>query len=154
MTTITITRAERDLILEEQWRFAPGLLDDPLPFGTREQAEDSISRLQLMLAVRDELGWDDDDLPVSFTWTMDERVVDALRSDAASWIDDRERQIEYRETHILGLRPTRYGTSWSDDYRTIEEANAAVDGQIAFAEEHQHAIEALIERIERQAVTA
>ena len=107
-----------------------------------------------MLAVRDELGWDDDDVPVSFTWTVDERVVDALRSDAASWIDDRECQIEYRETHILGLRPTRYGTSWSDDYRTIEEANAAVDGQIAFAEEHQHAIEALIERIERQAVTA
>lgn len=44
MNTITITRTERDLLRAQVWRLVPGLHDDPLPFGTRQEAEHSTPR--------------------------------------------------------------------------------------------------------------
>lgn len=151
--TITISRAERDLILAQLWRFAPTSDDDALPFGTRDEAENSIRRMQWAMTLRDQLGWDDDPRAV-FTVTPDPRIVEMLRDEADSWVSEREHEIEYRETHILRLRPTRHGTTWADDFPTIEEAIAKVDDGISRAEEWRRACEDLIARIDAELVTA
>ena len=86
MNTITLSRDERTTILAAIWRLAPGLdFGDPVPFGSREEAKDSIGWLQLALAVREELGWHDDDARKTFVFTPHALIIDALRSQTASW---------------------------------------------------------------------
>ncbi len=149
--SITITRAERDLIRGLLWRWVS---DDETPFGSREEAEATIAAMQYAMRLLDEIGWAEDDPRETFTVTVDTLLIEALRDEAKSWITDREREINYRETHILGLRPTRFGTTWSDDYETIDEANAAVDAQIARAETNHRMCEELVGRLDAEAVTA
>jgi len=67
MSTITVTRAERHLILAELWRLCPSdRFADPLPFESHEEAEARIRQMQLAMAIRDALGWTDDDPRTSF----------------------------------------------------------------------------------------
>lgn len=155
MTTILITRTERDLILAELWRLCPSdQFDDPMPFGSHEEAEASIRQMQLAMAIRDELGWTDDDPRTSFEVPLACLPSQLLRDAASGYESDVARHVEYRETHILGLRPTRFGTSWADDHPTREDANIAVERGIASSDANRHALEHLIARIESQAVTA
>lgn len=157
MNTITITRTERDLLRTQVWRLVPGLHDDPLPFGTREEAEHSIRRMQVAMTLYDELGWDDQDPRDSFRVALVEPLVVALREARTDAVNDREYHTAYRDSHILGLTPTRYGTTWADDFETLDEANAAIARDIAGAEARQRAVGALLDRIDgvaSRAVTA
>lgn len=155
MSTITITSAERHLILAELWRLCPSdRFADPLPFESHEEAEASIRKMQLAMAIRDALGWTDDDPRTSFEVPLACLPIKILRDAASDCESEVARQVEYRETHILGLRPTRFGTSWADDYPTLEAANASVERDIASSDANRQACERLIARIESQAVTA
>lgn len=155
MSTITITRAERHLILAELWRLCPSdQYSDPMPFGSHEEAEASIRKMQLAMAIRDALGWIDDDPRTSFEVPLACLPIQMLRDAVSDCESEVTRQVEYRETHILGLRPTRFGTSWADDYPTLEEANASVDLAIDRGDANRQALEHLIARIESQAVMA
>jgi len=156
VSTITITWPERDLIIRELlWRLVPDAYGDPLPFSTHDEAEQSIRRMRAGMALRDAIGWGDQPLGDAFEVSIDHLPVQMLRDAATEWAGERDRQIEYRETHILGLRPTRRGTTWADDYLTIDDANASVDDGIEDANANERAIEEIIARIEQQqAVTA
>jgi len=154
MSTITVTRTERELLRAQVWRLVPGLHDDPLPFGTRKEAEDSIRRMQVAMSLYDELGWHDQDSRDSFRVTLAEPLVVALREARTDAVSDREHHIAYRDSHVLGLTPTRHGTTWADDFASLDEANAAIARDIAGAEARQRAVGALLARIDAQAVTA
>ena len=154
ITTITITRAERDLIRGLIWRWIPEQWGDALPFGTRAEAEDSLSRMQRGMALLDELGWDEDDPREAFTVTVDSSLVEAVRQQADDAAGNIEHETNYRDTHILGLRPTRFGTTWRDDYKTIEDADASVAAAIQHAEDEVRACESLLKRMDAGPVAA
>lgn len=76
---ITLTRAERDVILDNLWYWTHE--GDAVEFGTREEAVATLERLQRAFLVRDELGWTHDDPREEFTTTLDPGVlVELLRT--------------------------------------------------------------------------
>lgn len=157
MSTITITRAERDLIYGEMWRWAPSHhLDVPLPFDTRDEAEASIRYLHRAMLMFDEIGWANKDSRDAFAITVDAALIDFIRRTREAATDARDRNLRYRETHILSGRKSRYGdhAAWADDYKTLNEANEAIDRYTAVAEHELHVCEQLLERMDFDAVTA
>lgn len=150
--TITLTRPERDLIHQNliHWMY----LSDPVPFGDHAEATETIEKLQRLRAFYDELGWEDDDPREVFVLTVDDVVLEVLRGAAESASKDIACEVHYRETHVLGLRPTRSGTTWADDYPTIEDANRDIDHKIRVAEEERRLADALLARLDAEAVTA
>jgi hypothetical protein len=144
--TISITRAERDL-LHDHVQYWVGLLAGDSLERSRDEVLAAIDKLQRAVVFYDELGWDEDDPRQAFTITIDPGLAQVLHNLIEDSRTDREREIEYRETHILGLRPTRYGTTWSDDYRTIEEAHAAVERRIEDSDKEERMAEELLRRM-------
>lgn len=152
--TITITRAERDVIRDQISYWTPAMYGDPVPFGTCDEATDRISKLERAVALYDELGWEDDDSRTTFTVTVDAVTVELVRQRAEDFASEIAGQIDYRDTHILKLRPTTYGTTWADDFETIEDAHASVAARIKDAEDEVRACESLLKRMDAEAVTA
>lgn len=76
---ITLTRAERDVILDNLHQWSPV---DPVTFATREEASATLEGLQRAFLVSDELGrWTAEDSRDEFTTTVDPvALVELLRT--------------------------------------------------------------------------
>lgn len=104
-STITITRTERDEILDQlhEWTREG---HDTIPFETREEATASLAALHRAFDLRDELhGWPDHSSPCpdTFTATVTPELVELLR-----------RTVE-EYTHSLGYDRTSFDRAKAGD---------------------------------------
>jgi hypothetical protein len=155
MSKITLSRAEREMILGEVWHWIPERWGaDPLPFDTREEAKDSLRRHQRGIELLDELGWEDDDPREVFTVTVDAALVEVIRKRAGSAAEDIKSEIQYRERYVIGGELYKDRPMWAWDYASIEAAHAAINEHIKDAEELQRMCGDLVARMDAQAVVA
>ena len=103
-TTITLTRAERDVVLDLLWRwtYAGG---DPLPFDTREEATSSLVGLQRAFRLRDELrGWHGEDAAESTGITVSPELIELLKVNEQEYAESLQYEREHVEVAKAGDR--------------------------------------------------
>lgn len=149
-TSITISRAERDLIHNHLGYWLPGKnCSDHIPFDTREEADESIRKMQVAASIFDELGWAEDDSRQTFTVTMSADLIERLREIKEDAEDALPGQHEHREKARNGDRDY-----WHVGFKTVDATVAQYDRTIAMYGDELRIAEALLMRLEAEAVTA
>lgn len=150
MSTITITRAERDLIHNHLGYWLPGKnCSDHIPFGTREEADESIRNMQFAADLYDALGWAEDDPRQTFTIAESDELIELLREVKQDAEDALPGQREHREKARNGDRDY-----WHFGAKTVDANVAQYDRTISMYGDELRIAEALLARLDAEAVTA
>lgn len=145
MNTITITRAERDVILSEVWRWTQG---DPIPFDTREQATESIEKLQHAFALRNELdAWESTERD-SFTVTMTPQLIKLVRVAVA----EIEEMTEYDRGQFTAAKAGNLDY-WPASARTVDGMVTILEEQLRHDEHMLAVTAAVLSRLDAEAVS-
>lgn len=121
---ITLTRAERDVILDNLHQWVPV---DPVTFATREEASATLEGLQRAFLVSDELGaWTADEPRDEFTTTVDAaalvELVETIEKDAGQAVADESNGLERARAGDRGC--------WFTHTDTLEKTIRAYQEQI------------------------
>lgn len=144
-STITISPYERDVILQAMFCWTdPG---GPMPFDTRDEAVESLARLNAAFEVFEQLGWTASE-DETFTVTMTDRLAALLRHVADDW--------RYTLAHARKDREkmARDEPGWRCSNETVEEMLANHDEEVREHEAIVEACAAMLARHDAEAVKA
>lgn len=153
-TTITITRAERDLIRESvtYWMPTNGSVTDPVPFSSRDEANDSIRKFERAVVFYDELGWEDDDQRNAFVVTVDQALVEVIRGVEEAALDE-IRMNSSEEKDLTDPYSSKPGSKpmWTFYAESLDDARKQAADCIAAKEHELQLCEGVRERINAEA---
>lgn len=150
--TITLSREERDVILDQLWRWTRED-DGAVAFETREEATQSLADLHRAFDLRDELhGWPDADLdePDTFTATVTLELVELLRTVAREYSESLPSDRESFKRAKAGDRDYWPLGALGDESHMIHSYEELIGGD----EQIVRACSDVLDRLDAGAVTA